>query len=157
MKTRVSHWHYKFFSGIPSTLGNHLNKLIVQRLTCAHARPETATATTPFVRRVCVIDADDAAEIAESIEDFYNALVPLSMPLGCIGRQLKRLARDRAKHEATAEQLGCDMGEHRGARALDLLEKQAFLQPHKCKRVLSTIRQNKFGQAFAASHAFTCL
>lgn len=123
----------------------------------AHARPETATATTPFVRRVCVIDADDAAEIAESIEDFYNALVPLSMPLGCIGRQLKRLARDRAKHEATAEQLGCDMGEHRGARALDLLEKQAFLQPHKCKRVLSTIRQNKFGQAFAASHAFTCL
>jgi len=122
-----------------------------------HSPPKTSTNMAPFIPRVCVIDADDALEIAESIEDFYNALVPLSMPLDCIKRQLKRLTREREKHEEISSELGCDMGEYRGARALDLLENQAFLQPHKCKRILSTIRQNKFGQTFDPSHTFTCL
>ena len=105
----------------------------------------------------CVIDSHDAAEIAESIEDYYHALVPLSMPLGSINLQLKRLTRERLKHERIGKTLNCDMGDFRGTRALDLLENQAFLQPHKCKRVLSTIRQNKFGQTFGASHTFMCL
>ena len=119
--------------------------------------PETATSTTPWVRRVCVIDNHDAVEIAESIRDYYNAQVPLSMPLGSINRQLKRLVRERGRHEELGEKLNCDMGEFRGTRALNLLENQAFLQPHQCKRVLSTIRQNKFGQTFEPSHAFMCL
>ena len=79
------------------------------------------------------------------------------MPLACIKRQLDRLSRERKKHEDTAKKLDCDMGEFKGTRALNLLENQAFLQPHKCKRVLSTIRQNKFGQTFEPSHVFTCL
>ena len=118
---------------------------------------ETDTTLSPTVQRKCVIDPEDAAEIAESITDYYNALVPLSMPLGCIQRQLNRLKREQAKHQANAEQLNCDNGEYQGTRALDLLWDQAFLQPHKCKRVLSTIRQNKFGQTFEPTHVFTCL
>lgn len=118
---------------------------------------ETETTLSPTVQHKCVIDPEDAAEIAESITDYYNALVPLSMPLGCIQRQLNRLKREQAKHQANAEQLNCDNGEYQGTRALDLLWDQAFLQPHKCKRVLSTIRQNKFGQTFEPTHVFTCL
>lgn len=110
-----------------------------------------------LVRRISVIDNEDAKEIAESIKDYYNAEVPLSMPLSCIKRQLDRLSRERKKHEDTAKELDCDMGEFKGTRALNLLENQAFLEPHKCKRVLSTIRQNKFGQTFEPSHVFTCL
>ncbi len=118
---------------------------------------EPVNEISSFVKRECVIDAEDAKEIADCIQDFYNALVPLSMPLNCIQRQIKRLIRDRSNHETIAKEIGCDMGEYRGARALNLLENQAFLSPHKCKRVLSTIRQNKFGQTFEASHVFTCL
>ena len=110
-----------------------------------------------FIKRINLIDKEDSKEIAESIKDYYNAEVPLSMPLACIKRQLDRLSRERKKHEDTAKKLDCDMGEFKGTRALNLLENQAFLQPHKCKRVLSTIRQNKFGQTFEPSHVFTCL
>ena len=110
-----------------------------------------------FIKRVNLIDKEDSKEIAESIKDYYNAEVPLSMPLACIKRQLDRLSRERKKHENIAKELDCDMGEFKGTRALNLLENQAFLQPHKCKRVLSTIRQNKFGQTFEPSHVFTCL
>ena len=111
----------------------------------------------PFIKRINLIDKEDSMEIAEAIKDYYNAEVPLSMPLACIKRQLDRLSRERKKHEDTAKKLDCDMGEFKGTRALNLLENQAFLQPHKCKRVLSTIRQNKFGQTFEPSHVFTCL
>lgn len=111
----------------------------------------------PFIKRINLIDKEDSREIAEAIKDYYNAEVPLSMPLACIKRQLDRLSRERKKHEDTAKKLDCDMGEFKGTRALNLLENQAFLQPHKCKRVLSTIRQNKFGQTFEPSHVFTCL
>ncbi len=111
----------------------------------------------PFIQRFSVIDPEDALEISESINDYYNAQVPLSMPLSCFKRQLKRIKIEQKKHLATENKLGCDMGKHPGSRALELLENQAFLQPHKCKRVLSTIRQNKFGQTFEASHVFTCL
>ena len=118
---------------------------------------EPVNEISSFVKHECVIDEEDAKEIADCIRDFYNALVPLSMPLSCIQRQIKRLIRDRKKHEAISQEIDCDMGEYRGARALNLLENQAFLEPHQCKRVLSTIRQNKFGQTFEASHVFTCL
>ena len=118
----------------------------------------TVNSSAPhFIKRINLIDKQDSMEIAEAIKDYYNAEVPLSMPLACIKRQLDRLSRERKKHEDTAKKLDCDMGEFKGTRALNLLENQAFLQPHKCKRVLSTIRQNKFGQTFEPSHVFTCL
>ena len=79
------------------------------------------------------------------------------MPLSYINRQIKRLKLEHEKYSITGKNLGCDMGKHPGSRALELLENQAFLKPHNCKRVLSTIRQNKFGQTFEASHVFTCL
>ncbi len=118
---------------------------------------ETHTSEKPFIQRYCVIDPEDALEISESIKDYYNALVPLSMPLSYFKRQLKRLKLEQKKYLATGEELDCDMGNHPGSRALEILDNQSFLEPHQCKRVLSTIRQNKFGQTFEASHVFTCL
>ena len=118
---------------------------------------ETHNSEIPFIQRFCVIDPEDALEISESIKDYYNALVPLSMPLSCFKRQIKRLKLEQKKYLTTGEQLNCDMGNHPGSRALEILDNQAFLEPHQCKRVLSTIRQNKFGQTFEASHVFTCL
>lgn len=111
----------------------------------------------PFIQRCCVIDPEDSLEISESIKDYYNAQVPLSMPLNCFKRQLKRLKLEQKKHITIEKNLDCNMGRYPGSRALELLENQAFLQPHKCKRVLSTIRQNKFGQTFEPTHVFTCL
>ena len=140
-------------------LGNSISKLEKPKVekSTVISLEEPVKEISSFVKRECVIDAEDAKEIADCIQDFYNALVPLSMPLNCVQRQIKRLIRDRKKHEAISQEIDCDMGEYRGARALNLLENQAFLEPHQCKRVLSTIRQNKFGQTFEASHVFTCL
>ena len=118
---------------------------------------ENTNHENPYIHRFCVIDPEDYLEISESIKDYYNAQVPLSMPLSYINRQIKRLKLEHEKYLITSKNLGCDMVKHPGSRALELLENQAFLKPHNCKRVLSTIRQNKFGQTFEASHVFTCL
>ena len=118
---------------------------------------ENTNHENPYIQRFCVIEPEDSLEISESIKDYYNAQVPLSMPLSYINRQIKRLKLEHEKYLITGKNLGCDMGKHPGSRALELLENQAFLKPHNCKRVLSTIRQNKFGQTFEASHVFTCL